>query len=378
MLYVAWRITGAYSLAMTALRARASAVFLLASALPLAAHAQSEDAGAQTVIRRALIEAAQAAYAQQDYPRCIDTAQRAAAIRDTGSLRKLIAECQIASHDYAGALGSAEVCLSILRRDTAATQRAQLIATCERINVEAQQHTGRLTIVTPAPAPEGLRVTIAGNALPAVAWGVPAIVNAGVPLAVEAMAPTFATFRSSVTVTPGGNAEIRVTLTREQPLPSDAHTNSSSGAASTPASTPTTTPPTNLQSNLDTPAQREPPSPPRPRGASPLLIGGAVVGGAGVIVATVGFALAASSFGDYQGRCATPATIELYNACATQMPGAQGSIDAMTAVGFTGVGLGVIGAGLAVYGALASSGREQRSAWRVVPSTNGAAVLGRF
>lgn len=325
-----------------------------------AAFAQTDDAGAQTVIRRGLIEAAQAASERRDFAQCIESGQRAAAIRDSGSLRKLIAECQMSSHDYVGALGSAELCISILRRDTTALQRAQLLAGCERINVEAQSHTGRLTIVTPTPAPGAMRVLVNNSELPAVAWGIPAIVNAGVPLEVRASAPGFVAFQGAVNVPAGASAEIRVVLVPEPAVTVARATPERAVVA------PRVTPNRPDEAPRARVAVRPALSRPYP---SPLLATGAVVVTLGVVATSIGFVGAGLNFGDYQSSCATPSTFERFNDCAARMAPTQGSIDAFQAVGYVGVGFAVIGAGFMVYGALRPWPRERatRVAWSVLP-----------
>jgi hypothetical protein len=348
------------------MKARLLALALAATccAASTAVHAQSEDAGAQTVIRRGLIEAAQTALDRGDFARCIETGQRAAAIRDSGSLRKLIAQCQLSSRDYVAALGSAEVCIALLRRDTAALQRQQLLTACEQINADAQAHTGRLTVVTPTPAPDGLRVRVGSADLPAVTWGVPAIVNAEVALDVRADAPGFVAFVSSVTVSPRGSAEIRVVLSREP----------AATVAVAPVPAPRVTPP---RADVAPPLPRADATPPR-RAArastSPLLVAGAVVGGVGAVTAVIGFAAAGASFADFQGSCATPSTLSLYDQCAARMSSTQGTIDATQAIGFAGLGLALIGGGLAVYGATRPNAERAAVArWGVAPFASRAA-----
>lgn len=303
------------------------------------------DSSTQTVIRRGLIENMQSAFERRDYAQCIQSGTRAASIRDTGSLRYIIAQCQLASNAYVGALGSAEECLTMLRRDTSAVGRDTLIAGCQRVESEARAHTGRLTVTAPSPAPNGMRIVVGGDELPSVTWGLPAIVNAGTPLDVVATAPGYIAFRGSVTVSPGSGAGIQVVLVRDSE--SRPTVDPASGAS---APRVTVAPP---------PGRETAPSPPPTRGPSALLITGAVIGGVGAAAAGIGFALAAVAQGAYDGSCATPATVERYNSCVDEMGPAQAGVTARAAIGYAGLGLAAIGGGLAIVGAF--TGRPRSS-----------------
>jgi hypothetical protein len=351
---------------MTARRALFSCIAAAAASLgSTSAYGQSDDSNGQTIVRRGLIDAMQSAFQSGDFARCIDMGQRAASIRESSSLRRVIGECQLSSREYTAALASGEECLAMARRDPASPARETIITACQRILSDSQQHIARVTVVVPTDAPEGLRVTLAGRELPRLAWGVPAIVNAERAVDVRAEAAGYTAFRVEFSVAPAATREIRVELTREPARPtvepgptgntSTTHTNS------TPV---TVTPPT----------PREPP-PVAPRVASgfratPLFVSGVVTGAAGVIAAATGWAIALATAGDYARRCSVVSTSSALDACAREYDGAQSTATAGEVTGSIGLGLVAIGAGLTVVGALRSGASEQPRAearWVVAP-----------
>lgn len=190
-------------------RARALRGSILVTALAFAAEGRAQD-GADAA-RRALIDEASAAARAGDHPRALELATRASAIRATPSLRYFLAREHLSLGHPVEALALAGECATGARGDPSVNRRDALIARCEAISSEAERSVARLTVRVPSPAPEGLRVTVAGAPLP------PSLYDVAVPIAPALVAVTAAAegrepFEASVPLTAGAREELLLRL----------------------------------------------------------------------------------------------------------------------------------------------------------------------
>lgn len=218
--------------------------------------------------RRALIADAAAASQAGDHARAIELAARAAALRATPSLRYFLAREHLAVGHPVEALALAGECASGARADREVHNREALVARCEAVATEAERGVARLTVQVPTPAPEGLRVTVAGSVLapPLYAVAVPVVPG---PIEVTASAPGRDPFRATITLAAGARESLAVTLAHPPPPP------------------PPPTPPTaevTVTASLPTPSP-QPPRAPGGAGAGPWVLVG--VGALGLVVGGV-------------------------------------------------------------------------------------------
>lgn len=342
-----------------------------------AVSAQPLDA-TQAAVRRTMIEDAQRAQTAGQFTQCSELALRALSMQDTGSLRRLAAECQLAAGSVLEAIGNADLCISALRRDALAPGREQHLAGCERVAREARARTTRLTVRTPRPEPEGLQITISGRSLPRVEWNIATVAPTG-SLVIEATARGQAPFRRTIEARADAPAEVQIEF--EATAPNTGNT--------TPPNTGTVTPPNTgnggTQQSGSSGAVTPIVAPPQaPSGGRPLVIAGGAMLGAGAVMAVVGFVVPASMLGSYRGRCSGAVDDPTYEQCDRERTSSQPVADGLTGVGFVGVGLAAVGAGLLVYGLTRGAPAAERPAPRAMvlptfgPESRGASLLVAF
>lgn len=284
----AWRRSGARD---------AVAVALAVIALDRAGFAQTQR---ELATRRYLIEQATAERAAGRHARALVLAQRAGAVLMTPSVQLFIAQEMDATGDPAGALGLADQCVRDLGRDPTVAHRAALLHTCRELAREARARVGYLVVDVPAPAPDGLRVTVQGAALAPALLGVPNVVSPGSVL-VEASAPGRQPFAATRGVAIGATVNIEVALPPIHEL-----------AAEPPPAValPPVAPPLAVSPVV------APPPRPRPSGASRVLPwalvagGGAALVGGAVLWAVRSAALEGCVVTDGAASCDTPAHLD--------------------------------------------------------------------
>lgn len=185
-------------------------------AIAWAAPASAQD-GADAA-RRDLIADAAAASEAGDHARAIELAARAAALRATPSLRYFLAREHLAVGHPVEALALAGECASGARADREVHNREALVARCEAVAAEAERGVARLTVQVPTPAPEGLRVTVAGSVLAPPLYAVDVPVVPG-PTEVTASAPGRDPFHATITLAAGARETLAVTLAEPPPPP---------------------------------------------------------------------------------------------------------------------------------------------------------------
>lgn len=195
---------------------------LVTSLIPAVTIAQSP---ADAAARRELILQAQQARNSGDHARALDLAVRAGQIQMTPSLRLFIAEEQNAVGQLAPALGSADLCVREAEQNPTIRDREAILQVCRDLAASLRPRVGRVVVRVPSPAPEGLRVTVAGNELHQAFFGVPYVVTPG-GVVVEASARGRRTFRREVRVEAGSTVEVPLELGAAEPGASSESTSS--------------------------------------------------------------------------------------------------------------------------------------------------------
>ena len=196
-------------------RRGALAAALGALALPGAAAAQTET---ELATRRMLIEQATAERTAGHRAQALALARRAGAVRMSPSVRLFIAQEMDATDDPAGGLAMAGECVREVERDPGVPHRAALLRTCRELVDATRARVGYLVVRAPAPAPEGLRVTVRGAALNPALLGVPHVVSPGA-VAIEASAPGRVAFSASPAVGVGATVAVDLDLPAEPVAP---------------------------------------------------------------------------------------------------------------------------------------------------------------
>ncbi len=182
-------------------------------ALSLALLAFAFDASAQDaeVRRRGLIEQAAVASREGDHRAAIALLTRAGAIRVTPALRLVLAQEEQLDARPVEAFEDASRCLDELATGSADEGRARVEAECRSIVNALRGRVGRLRVVTPAPAPPGLRVEVGGDVVAPARLVDPLTLAPGV-VRVTASASDGTRFDALVTITGGGDSNVTVAL----------------------------------------------------------------------------------------------------------------------------------------------------------------------
>jgi hypothetical protein len=188
------------------------ASMLVFGAVVASSAASFAQSSADIAARRELLEQAQRAADSGNHARALELARRAAGISMTPSVRMFIAEQETALGQFAAAFGDADTCQRDAERDNAMQNRAVVIRHCRELAQASRARVGHVVVHVPTPVVAGTVVRVAGEIVNQNLWDVGAVVTPGVvPVRVEA--PGFVTFERSVTVSPGSDATVDVTLT---------------------------------------------------------------------------------------------------------------------------------------------------------------------
>jgi hypothetical protein len=190
---------------------RASVVLALSL---FAGRAFSQTAAAQLspedqARRRELITNAQQSSTQGDRAQALSLAERAGQMRMSPSLRRFIADEQVALGQLVRALASAQACVREEEADAAAVGRDVDLPACRALVQSLPQRIGHLVVRPPAHAPAGLRIQAGGEDVNPALWAVPFAVNPGA-IEVVATAPGTPTFRRTVSVATASTMEVQV------------------------------------------------------------------------------------------------------------------------------------------------------------------------
>jgi hypothetical protein len=312
---------------------REACSLLILGALALAAR----TARADEAQRRALIDAAVGARDAGDHAHALELARSADAVRSTSSLTRFIAEEHEALGHLPEAFDAARRCLRLAEGEEPSANHDAVLVGCRTIAAELRPRVALVSLRPPAAPPPGLVVRVAGVVREG--GSEPFAVAAG-SIQVEATAPGWSSFTTTVTVAPGEETPVPIALA---PLP----------APAAPA-----------------PVPAPPPAPP-PESRRSLL--GPIVGAAGVVALGVAGALrlvASSKYDDLKTRCT--------GGCSDG-DAQRGSIEQLdraavvTAVG----GAWLVGAGVTLFLLDRPRPADKAAAWVDLGAT-GASVRGRF
>jgi hypothetical protein len=184
--------------------ARTACAFTLV--LTTASHAQSPG---QLAARRDLLDRAQQADTAGNHAQALDLARRAGTLLMSPSLRGFIARQETQLGQLVAAMGDADACVREAEHDAAIANRDAIIADCRGQMVLLRTRVGRVIVHVPSPAPEGLRVTVAGDVLDPALYDVGTVVTPGT-VHVEATASGMRPFARDVTVTAASDADVRL------------------------------------------------------------------------------------------------------------------------------------------------------------------------
>ncbi len=186
-------------------------VVVAAGVFPVAVYAQDSRS---EVARRDLLERAERARSSGDHAAALTLAMQAAQIRQTPSLRLMLAQEHRTAGHLVEALDHATACVREAQADVSLRNREQLVEVCRTLAAEVEPSIGRLTVrVTPASA-AGLRVRVGDTDLPTSLLGVPSPVMPG-RVAVRVEAHGFRAASRDVVVAAGSAAQVDVALDAE-------------------------------------------------------------------------------------------------------------------------------------------------------------------
>lgn len=192
-------------------------VFLALGALvALAASSTSalaDDLSAEGVAtRRQLIEEAQSARGAGDDAKALDLASRAGALQMSVSLRRFIAEEQLAVGRSAAALGSAELCVREAKADPRGAEHG---VACEGVLATARTRVA-FVVLRVRPANAAIHVKVAGQDVPNALLGERYVVDPG-ETTIDAAAEGFYPLQRKVTTASGDVTSVKLELVPRPP-----------------------------------------------------------------------------------------------------------------------------------------------------------------
>ncbi len=308
---------------------RILAVVALVGALVRTTLASADD----TAARKALIDEAVRARAENDHARALERAEAARAMRATASLLLFIAE----EHEHLGylpeAYDTARECLQIAETEAPSPNHDAVLVGCRSVVADLRARVAVVSWDVPTPRPAGLVVDVAGKRR---GDGRRSVAVAPGPIVVEARAPGWLPFTSKIEAPAGGEAHVVIVLERDRPLSRE----------------------------LDAPRERSVQANP----AGPILVG---VGVATLAVSGVLRLVGNARYGDLEARCA--------GGCPDGAS-ERSSIERLDTVAF---GTALVGAGLVVGGVTwfvldrPAESKSKSAAW-IDASPFGVSLLGRF
>lgn len=328
-----------------------------------AAYAQT---GPEELVRRELLNEADAARNAGDHARALDRARRAMQIRATPSVGLIIAqEAEALSaqpdqgHLVLEALSAAENCAAQANLDPTLRNREVILVRCREVAEHMRPRVGRVRLSVQGPPLPGMNVQVNGAAVPQAIWSVDYPVVPG-HVRVDAVTPDGREFHTEAEVSAGNTQTITVVVpvppavvAREEPV-------------ARPPRAPRITPPP------------PPPPPPQPRtnvGAWALIGTGAAL----TITGSVFLGLRFASVGERDELCPSGecANVRDFNAATA----AQDNAKSYNTASFVLLGLGVAAITSGVLWRVLSAPAEAprtslRSALRWGFTTDGASAYG--
>jgi hypothetical protein len=185
---------------------------LLALTTFVAALGAASLAHADEAARKALIDEAVAAAAANDHARALERAETALAMHATASLMRFIAE----EHEKLGHLPEAydagRDCLRLAEKEPPSPNHDAVLVGCRSLVTELRPRVALVAWIVPGTLPVGLVVSVAAKQRDVARGSV--AVSAGA-VRVEARAPGYLPFESTVEVVAGAEATVTLVLERE-------------------------------------------------------------------------------------------------------------------------------------------------------------------
>lgn len=173
--------------------------------------AMAQPSGREELARRDLIEQAEQARRSGDHARVVELAEQAGRIRQTPSLRWMLANARAELGQVVSGLAEARACVREAEIDAGLRQREAILAGCRGLVEQLEHRVGYVTLRVEGGAPEGLVMHVAGDEVNAALLGAAVPVRPG-QVQVVAEAPGRERFEQTVEVAAEGRAEVTVRM----------------------------------------------------------------------------------------------------------------------------------------------------------------------
>lgn len=174
------------------------------------ATADAQDSRAE-LARRDLIERAEQARTRNDHAEALGLAERAAQIRQTPSLRLLLAQEHLAQDHLLAALAEGRACVREAEVDTTVRNRERMIGVCRALAESVEPRIAHVVVRFATTPPEDARVEVGGEPISTALLGVRIPVLPGV-VAVHVSALNCDDFDRSTDVRAGAESEVVVAM----------------------------------------------------------------------------------------------------------------------------------------------------------------------
>lgn len=175
------------------------------------AKGRAQPSGREELARRQLIEQAEQARRSGNHARVVELGERAAQIRQTPSLRLMLATAHGELGHVVSALAEAQSCVREAEIDAALRQRESILAGCRELVERFEGRVGYVTLRAEGGAPEGMTLRVNGDGVNTALLGTPVPVSPG-EVRVEAEAPGRERFTRTVRVRAGRREEVTLRL----------------------------------------------------------------------------------------------------------------------------------------------------------------------
>jgi len=192
--------------------------FALGLSIALRVTAAYAQTGPEELVRRELLNEADAARNAGDHARALDRARRAMQIRATPSVGLIIAqEAEALStqpdhgHLVLEALSAAENCAAQARLDPTLRNREVILVRCREVAEHMRPRVGRVRLSVQGPTLPGMNVQVNGSAVPQAVWSVDYPVVPG-RVRVDAVTPDGREFHTEAEVSAGSTQTLTVVI----------------------------------------------------------------------------------------------------------------------------------------------------------------------
>lgn len=192
--------------------------FALGLSIALRVTAAYAQTGPEELVRRELLNEADAARNAGDHARALDRARRAMQIRATPSVGLIIAqEAEALStqpdhgHLVLEALSAAENCAAQARLDPTLRNREVILVRCREVAEHMRPRVGRVRLSVQGPTLPGMNVQVNGSAVPQAVWSVDYPVVPG-RVRVDAVTPDGREFHTEAEVSAGSTQTLTVVV----------------------------------------------------------------------------------------------------------------------------------------------------------------------